>query len=281
MKVTVAPGSGFCFGVKRALKLAFEAARRGDGPIATLGPIIHNPQVVTKLEEEGLSVVDSLEKIAGGTLIVRSHGLPKDVLDEAKARGITIVDATCPFVKQTQDAAAHLERSGYTVVIVGEEDHPEVLSVTGNLKRPAIVVDGPRGLTDLERSEKTGVVCQTTQPLEHLRAVTEELLSRTRELKVFNTICEATLERQTSALELAARVDVMLVVGGKNSANTRRLWELCREAGCDAYHIETADELEPAWFEGKKEVGITGGASTPHWIIDEVVQAVEETGSSA
>lgn len=276
MNVTVAPDSGFCFGVKRALKLAFDAARKGDGPVATLGPIIHNPQVVAKLGDEGLSVVDSLEKVEGGTLIVRSHGLPQSVLDDAAALGITVVDATCPFVKQAQDAAVRLECEGYTVVIVGEEDHPEVLSVTGNLRGPATVVDGPLGLSELGESDKVGVVCQTTQPLEHLRAVAAALLSKARELRVFNTICEATLERQTSALELAKKVDVMLVVGGKNSANTRRLWELCREAGCDAYHIETTDELEPAWFEGKKEVGVTGGASTPHWIIDEVVRTVED-----
>jgi (E)-4-hydroxy-3-methyl-but-2-enyl pyrophosphate reductase len=276
LNVNVAPGSGFCFGVKRALKLAFDAARKGDGPIATLGPIIHNPQVVAKLEEEGLSVVDSLENIEGGTLVVRSHGLPQNILDVAVRGGITIVDATCPFVKQAQDAAARLEREGYAVVIVGEEDHPEVLSVTGKLRRPTTVVDGPLGLSELGEGDKIGVVCQTTQPLEHLRAVVAALLSKARELRVFNTICEATLERQMSALELAGRVDLMLVVGGKNSANTRRLYELCREAGCDAYHIETADELDPAWFKGKKEVGVTGGASTPHWIIDEVVRTVED-----
>lgn len=276
MNVTVAPGSGFCFGVKRALKLAFEAARKGDGPIATLGPIIHNPQVVARLEEAGLSVVDNLDDIEGGTLIVRSHGLPQSVLDKAVARGVTIVDATCPFVKQAQDAAVRLEHEGYTLVIVGEEDHPEVLSVAGNLEHPAVVVDGPLGLDEIAGAGKVGVVCQTTQPLEHLGAVVGELLTRARELRVFNTICNATLERQASALELAGRVDVMLVVGGRNSANTRRLWELCREAGCDAYHIETTDELEPSWFEGKKEVGVTGGASTPHWIIDEVVRTVED-----
>lgn len=275
MKVTVAAGSGFCFGVKRALKIAFDAARGHDGPIATLGPIIHNPQVVAKLEEEGLSVVGSLDEIAGGTLVVRSHGLPGSVLKEAEARGISIVDATCPFVKQTQDAASRLEREGYAIVIVGEEDHPEVLSVTGNLHQPVTVVPGTGDSKVLTVDGKIGVVCQTTQPLEHLRAVVDALLPRSRELRVFNTICEATFERQESALELASHVDVMLVVGGKNSANTRRLRELCRDAGRDAYHIETADELEPQWFDGKNEVGIVGGASTPHWIIDEVVKDVE------
>lgn len=278
MKATVAPGSGFCFGVKRALKIAFDAARRHDGPVATLGPIIHNPQVVAKLEEEGLKVVASLDEIpSGGTLVVRSHGLPNSVLEEAARRGISVVDATCPFVKQTQDAAAQLEQEGYSIVIVGEEHHPEVLSVTGNLREPAAVVAGADEASRIRVKGRVGVVCQTTQPSEHLRAVVEALLPQARELRVFNTICEATFERQENALELASHVDVMLVVGGKNSANTRRLWELCREAGRDAYHIETAEELDPAWFEGKREVGVVGGASTPHWIVDEIVRSVENT----
>jgi (E)-4-hydroxy-3-methyl-but-2-enyl pyrophosphate reductase len=275
VKATVAKGAGFCFGVKRALKIAFDAARTGEGTVVTLGPIIHNPQVVASLEKEGLRVVNDLSEVDGGTLVVRSHGLPRSVLDEARARGLSIVDATCPFVKQAQDRAVQLEREGHEVVVVGEEDHPEVLSITGSLEKPATVVDGTSSLSSLPNAEKYGVVCQTTQPLEHLSAVVSELLSKTRELKVFNTICEATFERQESALEKAQQVDVMVVVGGRNSANTRRLWELCREAGCDAYHIETADELQPEWFEGKDEVGITGGASTPQWIVDEVVAALE------
>ena len=275
MKAIVAEGAGFCFGVKRALKMAFEAARGGDGTVVTLGAIIHNPQVVAKLEEEGLRVVKDLDGVEGGTLVVRSHGLPRSVLVRAEAKGMTIVDATCPFVKQAQERAAQLEREGHAVVVVGEEDHPEVLSITGSLKGRATVVDGTAELPELPQAKRYGVVCQTTQPQEHLSSVVQALLSRTREIKVFNTICEATFDRQESALEMARRVDVMLVVGGRNSANTRRLWELCRDAGCDAYHIETADELELGWFEGKKEVGITGGASTPQWIVDDVVAAVE------
>jgi 4-hydroxy-3-methylbut-2-enyl diphosphate reductase len=275
VNVTVAPGAGFCFGVKRALKIAFDAAKKGDGPIVTLGPIIHNPQVVAKLEQEGLTVVTDAAEIEQGTLVVRSHGLPESVLEQVGERGVAIVDATCPFVKQAHDCASQLEREGYAVVVVGEEDHPEVLSITGNLETEATVVGGPGGLSRVGDVERVGVVCQTTQPLEHLRAVVNALLDRTRELKIFNTICEATVERQESALDLARSVDVMIVVGGRNSANTRRLWELCREAGCDAYHIETKNELEPSWFEGKVNVGITGGASTPQWIIDEIVTAVE------
>jgi 4-hydroxy-3-methylbut-2-enyl diphosphate reductase len=276
VRVAVAPGAGFCFGVKRALKIAFDAARRGDGAVVTLGPIIHNPQVVAKLEEEGLAVVQNLSDApAGATLVVRSHGLGRAVLDEAAVRGLRIVDATCPFVKQAQDRARDLERDGYQVVVVGEERHPEVLSITGSLEEAASVVDGPGGLEDLPQAPRVGVVCQTTQPLEHLKAVIDRLLESTGEVKVFNTICRATSERQRNALDLSARVDVMVVVGGKDSANTRRLWELCRETGRDAYHIETADELEPSWFEGKEEVGVTGGASTPQWIIDDVVRAIE------
>jgi len=275
VKAIVAEGAGFCFGVKRALKIAFDAARKGDGSVVTLGAIIHNPQVVARLEEEGLRVVKNLDEVDGGTLVVRSHGLPRRVLEEAKAKGMTVVDATCPFVKQAQERAAQLEHEGHAVVVVGEEDHPEVLSITGSLKERATVVNGTAELPELPKAKRYGVVCQTTQPQEHLSSVVQDLLSKTRELKVFNTICEATFDRQQSALEMANRVDVMLVVGGRNSANTRRLWELCRDAGCDAYHIETADELEPEWFEEKEEVGITGGASTPQWIVDDVVAAVE------
>ncbi len=280
MKVEVAPGAGFCFGVKRALRLAFEAARGGDGPIVTLGPIIHNPQVVERLEDEGLRVIRSLDEIDTGTLVVRSHGLPASLLNEAGRRNIRIVDATCPFVKQVQDRAKELEREGYLVVVVGEEDHPEVLSITGSLERPAVVVDGPAGLDAVGDAERVGVVCQTTQPPERLRSVIAGLLRTAPEIKVFNTICEATFERQANALELAGRADVMLVVGGRNSANTRRLWELCREADCDAYHIETAGEFDPSWIEGAEVVGITGGASTPQWIIDELVNAVENAMAS-
>jgi (E)-4-hydroxy-3-methyl-but-2-enyl pyrophosphate reductase len=276
VKVTVAEGAGFCFGVRRALKMAFEAVRRGQGSVVSIGPIIHNPQVVARLEDEGLRVVEDLSEQSGGTLIVRSHGLPTSSLEEARARGMEIVDATCPFVKQAQERAAQLEREGHFVIVVGEKDHPEVLSITGGLRRHALVVDGTKPLPALPEAERYGVVSQTTQPREHLLAVVGPLLEETRELKVFNTICDATFERQESALELARDVDVMLVVGGRNSANTRRLWELCKATGCDAHQIETADELDPEWFRGKEAVGITGGASTPQWIIDEVVEAVAE-----
>ncbi len=280
MRVSVAPCAGFCFGVKRALKIAFDAAHKhaGDGPIFTLGPIIHNPQVVARLEREGLAVIDDLEDLAdprGGTMIVRSHGLPRDVLEDAERRGIELVDATCPFVKEAQERAEQLANEGYAVVIVGEKDHPEVLSIAGGLSSPAMVIADPEELDKLPRETKVGVVCQTTQPIGHLISVVNRLLEQAKEIKVFNTICRATFERQINALELARRVDIMLVVGGRNSANTRRLWKLCREAGCDAYHIETAEELKLEWLEGKEEVGITGGASTPQWIVDDVVSAVE------
>ncbi len=282
MRISVAPCAGFCFGVKRALKIAFDAAHNhtGDGPIFTLGPIIHNPQVVAKLEREGLAVIadlGDLEDPHGRTMIVRSHGLPRDVLNDAEQRGIKLVDATCPFVKEAQERAEQLANEGYAVVIVGEKDHPEVLSIAGGLSSPAVVIAGPEELNKLPRNTKVGVVCQTTQPIGHLIAVVNRLLDQTKEIKVFNTICRATFERQINALELARRVDVMLVVGGRNSANTRRLWKLCHEAGSDVYHIETADELKLEWFEGKERVGITGGASTPQWIVDDVVRAVEET----
>ena len=281
MNIKLATTAGFCFGVKRAVNLALKAAEDyADRRIYTLGPIIHNPQVVAKLSDEGLRVVDNLSDIESGTLVVRSHGLPREVLSAARERGFEIVDATCPFVKMAQDRAAQLEEEGYAVVVVGEQDHPEVLSITGSLSTDAAVVTGPDDLGAQAPAERVGIVCQTTQPIERLTSVVARLLTTAQEVKVFNTICSATSERQVNALELARSVDVMLIVGGRNSANTRRLWELCREAGSDAYHIETSDELEPTWFEGKTEVGVTGGASTPQWIIDDVVRVVEALENS-
>ena len=275
MKAIVAEGAGFCFGVKRALKIAFDAARKGDGSVVTLGAIIHNPQVVARLEEEGLRVVKNLDEVDGGTLVVRSHGLPRRVLEEAETKGMTVVDATCPFVKQAQERAAQLEDEGHAVVVVGEEDHPEVLSITGSLKGRAKVVNGTAELPELPPAKSYGVVCQTTQPQEHLSSVVQDLLSKTRELKVFNTICEATRERQQEACALAGEVDRMVVVGGRNSANTRRLAELCASIQPRTLQVETSGEIEAGWLRGARRIGVTAGASTPDRVIQEVVRRLE------
>lgn len=275
MKITVAAHAGYCYGVQRALTLAREAMASKKPPITTLGPIIHNPQVVARLAEEGVREASSPSDIRGGTTIIRSHGVAPEVERDLASRGIEIVDATCPFVGKAQRCAANMARDGYLVVIVGEPEHPEVEGILGHAGEKAVVVGSAADLPRWRRRAKVGVVVQTTQQPDRLREVVDALLPRVGELKVCNTICNATAERQRAARALAEQVDVMLVVGGKNSGNTRRLFELCLARNPRTHHIETADELSGDWFDGAGQVGITAGASTPDWLLAEVIARVE------
>lgn len=281
MRIRVATHAGYCYGVQRALTLAREAMATSRQPISTLGPIIHNPQVVARLAEEGVREAAGPKDIADGTAIIRSHGVSPDVVKALADRGIDIVDATCPFVGKAQRCAADLAAEGYAVVIVGEPEHPEVEGILGYAgKENAVVVESAADLPRWRRRAKVGVVVQTTQQIDRLKEVVDALLPRVGMLKVCNTICNATAERQRAARALAAEVDVMIVVGGKNSGNTRRLGELCAERNPRTYHIETADELRPDWFASASDIGITAGASTPDWLLAEVVARAEGIGES-
>jgi (E)-4-hydroxy-3-methyl-but-2-enyl pyrophosphate reductase len=276
LKVKVARQVGYCYGVKRALDMARSAAGPDREPINTLGPIIHNPQVVELLKREGVGVAGSLEDIQGGTVIIRSHGVEPETIDKARAKGIKVLDATCPFVKKAQQKAAELGANGYYVVILGEKDHPEVLGIMGHAGGRALVIERTEDLKLIPKKErKVGLVVQTTQSAEKLQEIAGLLAANVAELKVYNTICNATSRRQEDALTLTDSVDVMLVLGGKNSANTSRLAEMCRETGTPTYHIETANEIDPAWFKPGDSVGVTTGASTSTDILEEVVAALE------
>jgi 4-hydroxy-3-methylbut-2-en-1-yl diphosphate reductase len=279
MKVILAKQAGFCFGVKRATLLAFEAAGK-DQKTCTLGPIIHSPQVVGKLETLGIRAIDSLEGMESGTIIIRSHGVEQKEIAEAKQKNLTIVDATCPFVKKAQDHVKDLSEEGYGVVVVGDAEHPEVQSIVSYGGEKVYVVASGEEVRKLPKMKKIGVVAQTTQSFENLKNVVGECLLRGGEIRVFNTICDATAVRQEEAKELASQVDCMLVIGGFNSANTRRLLEVCAEIQPHTYHIETAAEINPSWFEGAEKVGVTAGASTPKWVIDEVVNKIEQLNKS-
>ena len=275
MEILVAKSSGFCFGVKRAIKIADKcASTRPDGDIYTLGPIIHNPQVVKRLEESNVFAKKSLNDIDSGTVIIRSHGVKLEEYNEAKARGLGIVDATCPFVRKAQDLVLQLTAEGYDVIVVGEKDHPEVKGLVSYGNKQVRVVCGLAELADMPRVKRLGIVAQTTLPMEQLEDVVRFCLHKATEIKVFNTICNATSTRQAESAALAKQADVMIVVGGKNSANTRRLAEVCLAIQPKTYHIEVASELDPAWFAGAKSVGITSGASTPDWLISEVVERI-------
>ncbi len=283
MEVILARAAGFCYGVKRACQVAFEATQTHPEGVASLGPIIHNPQMVARLAEAGLEVIEDVEDAEVGAVLIRSHGVPPGILEKIRRHGLEIVDATCPLVKRAQKLAQSLAAEGYQVVVVGEPDHPEVKALVawsdaaskdGKGNR-AVVVESKEDVAKLEKINRIGVVAQTTQLEDDYTKIVGEILSRADELKVYNTICGATAKRQRSMIELAGRVDAMVVIGGRNSANTTRLYERCRKIGIKAWHIETADELDPMWFAGMERVGITAGASTPDWITEEVVERLK------
>jgi 4-hydroxy-3-methylbut-2-enyl diphosphate reductase len=278
MKIEVAKRAGHCFGVKAAIQKAFETARKYKTNVYTLGPIIHNPQVVMELEKAGVRAVNDLSEITQGVIIIRSHGVSPDVIETAKARGLTVVNATCPFVQRAQTLAQELVRDQYRLVLVGDAEHPEVEGIMGTVAGEAVVISDYTRAAELPERKRYGVIAQTTQSLENLQAVVSALLTRTHELKVFNTICNATTDLQAETRILARRVDAMLVVGGRNSANTARLAVIGREAGIPTYQIETADEISTAWFAGLATIGVTAGTSTPEWIIQSIVKFLTDLG---
>ena len=273
--IQVADQAGYCFGVRRALDMAKGHLSARGRKVHSLGPIIHNPQVVEEFRRKGLSPVDSLEAVEQGVLVIRSHGVERQVLEKAQRKGLEVVDATCPFVKSAHRLARQLSEDGYQVVIVGEAEHPEVKGILSYSGEDPMVVGGVEQLDYRAIGPKVGVLAQTTQAQENFREVVSAVLVATYECRVFNTICNATVSRQTAAVELAGAVGVMFVVGGKNSANTARLAELCRSAGALTYHIETAREIEPEMIQGKERIGITAGASTPSTQVDAVRAALE------
>jgi (E)-4-hydroxy-3-methyl-but-2-enyl pyrophosphate reductase len=276
MKVFVVKKAGFCFGVKRAIKLAFDVAKKKNEKVYTWGPLIHNPQVVEDLKKKGVYVVEDLRKIKKGTLIIRSHGIHPKILKRIKEKKIEVVDATCPFVKKAQKETKLLSDQSYQVVVVGEADHPEVQGIMGYANDSALVINHNRIKKDLPHFEKLGVIAQTTLSIDAFKQVIGELIEKADELKVCNTICHATAVAQKATLKLASQVDMMIVVGGHNSANTNRLAKLCKKQKTPTHHIETAKELRRDWFKGKKRVGVTAGTSTPEWLIREVVENIKK-----
>ena len=268
MEVILADYLGFCYGVKRAIKLAREHASP-NGDANTLGPIIHNPQMVERLEKEGVGTVDKVEDMERGTLIIRSHGVGPETYEAVRQRGLQLVDATCPHVRKAQLSAKNLSDNGYHVVVVGEKQHPEVQSIFQWTDGTAEALETVEEARALKPCAKLGIVSQTTFSGRMFQRIVGELLEKSRDIRILRTICTATDQRQSAAVALASKVDLMLVIGGKNSANTTRLAELCAKR-CKTYHIETAAELQDEWLDNIDKIGITAGASTPDWIIKEV-----------
>ena len=277
MKVVLAKNSGACYGVRRALKMADDAALL-PGEVCTLGALIHNPTVVNNLASKGVRVAESVGDIDGGTVVIRSHGVTPDVREELQRRNLAVVDATCPHVLRAQNAAASMARDGAHVIVVGEAGHPEVDGIAAYARREGARVDVASAPEDVpaDLREPVGVVVQTTQRRENLDGVLAQIRQQGIDPIVKDTICNATRERQSEAYQLAGDVDVMLVLGGRNSSNTTRLAEICSARCARTHHIETPAELRPEWFENAQTVGITAGASTPQDQIDELVLALEQ-----
>ncbi|HEX3048075.1 MAG TPA: 4-hydroxy-3-methylbut-2-enyl diphosphate reductase, partial [Bacillota bacterium] len=272
-----------CFGVKRALEMAQTAlegpeSSRGGARLYSLGPLIHNPRVVAELAAKGLKVIDTLEEISGGKALIRSHGVGPQVYREAAAKQIEIIDATCPFVKNVQQLATLLVEQNYQVIIFGERDHAEVKGVLESIAGAALVINQVAEIKPETLGPKLGIISQTTQDLNDFQRIIAELIHYTKELRVFNTICSATAKRQEEVATLSRQVDLMIVVGGKNSANTSRLVEVSRNNKTVTAQVESAKEMKAEWLEGVERVGVTAGASTPDEHIQEVVAQIKFLG---
>jgi 4-hydroxy-3-methylbut-2-enyl diphosphate reductase len=281
MEVKLAKEYGFCFGVKRAIELVEKAldTNKARLPVYSIGPLIHNSHVVKKLEEKGVKIGDDISKIEGrGIVIIRTHGIIPEQLRLIKEKGFDVIDATCPFVKYAQDICLLLNKENYDqVVIIGEEEHPEVKSLVGFAGKNTKVINNKKEVKNLSMQLKTGILSQTTQLRTHVMGILKELnWFEFKETRVFDTICDATFKRQEAAKEVAEQVGVMLIIGGKNSSNTKKLAKICSDLGCETYHIESEDDMQPEWFIGRDKVGISAGASTPDWIIEKVVKSCKE-----
>ncbi|HNU84895.1 MAG: 4-hydroxy-3-methylbut-2-enyl diphosphate reductase [Pseudomonadota bacterium] len=272
MDIEIADGSGFCFGVRRAVNLALRAAEDHGRRTVTLGPLVHNPLVVERLEAKGIRAV---EEVAGDAdvVVLRAHGTPAPQEESLRRRRLEIVDATCPFVKRAQRHARALREEGYQVVILGDRAHPEVASVRSYAGDDAVVVESADDLP-VALGPRVGVMAQTTQPEEAFLRLVRRLAPGAAEVRVVNTVCRSTAARRAETEKLASRVQVMIVLGGRRSHNTRELARVSRLAGVDTHHIERARELQRQWFRNVGHVGVAAGASTPDEAIEDVVRRI-------
>ena len=275
MKIQLASSYGFCFGVKRAIEMAEE--HKGS---VTYGPLIHNKDEIDRLKESfNIDIARSLDEVkSNDTVVIRTHGIPKEELDALHKKDGKIIDATCPYVTTPQNIVAKMSEDGYSVVIFGDADHPEIKGVVSyaNDAEDAFIVLQPEELETLPLKGKVAVVSQTTKKPEDFAKIVTALMSTRKEIRVFNTICNATFENQDAASELAKEADVMVVIGGKHSSNTKQLHSICQRDCKESYLIENERELEASWFDDKALCGISAGASTPDWIVQNVIDTIQE-----
>ena len=277
MNIKIAKNAGFCFGVKRAMKMAWDEVEKNDSGIYALGPLIHNKQAVAKYEEKGLKTVNEIDTIPNHeNMIIRSHGVPENIYKEAKDKKLKIVDTTCPFVKKIHTVVSEYHNKGYEIIVIGDMKHPEVIGINGWCENSAIIIKTLEQMENMEfdNSKKYCLVAQTTINPELYISIVNKLSDNLEEIVFNDTICSATKTRQESAKELAKEVDCMIVIGGKHSSNTQKLVKVCEDL-VPTFAIETKDELDVNTLKKYKNLGITAGASTPNWIIEEVVTFLE------
>ena len=275
MEILLAEVLGFCFGVRRAIEQAESALTNGNS-VYSLGPLVHNPQEIARLTALGIQQVDAVDDIGGPTVVIRAHGARPETLQSLHDRGLQIADATCPFVAKSQRIALQLNEAGYQLVIVGHPDHPEVQGILGYAHAPAFVITHPEEAATLPADIRPGVIAQTTVNEQTFLDVVAAIRARYPDAVVHDTVCSATRERQDAARKLSTIVDAMIVVGGRHSSNTNRLAEICTQRCERTYLIEKAEEIDPAWLTGIQRIGITAGASTPNWLIEQVIARLKE-----
>jgi 4-hydroxy-3-methylbut-2-enyl diphosphate reductase len=277
LEVVISPITGFCFGVKRAMSLIEEGLGDGEKTIYSIGDVIHNPQAVDALKSKGVIPVQSMDELsAGDTLIIRAHGVMPDLIEKARERNINLIDTTCPFVQKSQEYVRQMAAEGRMIIIIGDSSHPEVRAISGQAgTEPAIIstIEEARAVRAIDRA---GVVIQTTFSREKALRIIGEMEKSIDDLVVYDTICQATVLRREATLDLAVDVDIVLVVGGKGSSNTKRLYQMCIDEGIKAKFIETAEDIDPSWFADGDRVGLTTGTSTPDWVIGDVLARLRE-----
>ena len=275
MEVIVAKTAGFCFGVKRAVEQVYEQIAKAEKPVYTYGPIIHNEFVVKDLEKKGVCVLNTEEELSAltdGIVVIRSHGVGKHIYELLEAHHITVVDATCPFVKKIHRIVEKQTAEGRRVIIIGSPEHPEVQGIRGWGNDTTLVVEKPEQIDDLllSKEEKLCIVSQTTFNYKKFQDLVEKFEKKGYDILVLNTICNATQERQVEARRIASEVDAMIVIGGRHSSNTQKLYEICQKECKNTYFIQSLGDFNPECVNSVRSVGITAGASTPNQIIEEV-----------
>ena len=274
MVIELAESYGFCFGVKRAIKIAEE-----NRDSSTYGPLIHNSKEIARLEEDfRVGLTDDYKTFkSGDKAIVRTHGIPKNELEELKENHVDVVDATCPYVTKPQQICQEMSEKGYSIVIFGDEAHPEIKGVKSYATYGAIVVTSSKDLEDIKLGERVALVAQTTRRVEDYMKISNYLIPRHKEVRIFNTICNATFENQEAVRKISKKADIMIVIGGKNSSNTKQLFNIAQDNCIDSYHIEDENDLDYKWFNDKSFCGISAGASTPDWIIQNVIDSIQKS----